>query len=305
MACVEDVETWMACIEDVETWMACDEEDEETWMACDEEDEETWMACDEEDEETWMACVEEDEETWMACVEDEETWMACVEDEETWMACIEDVETWVACGEEDVETWMACDEEDCGFQMLNDDEIVISVEENSDPVDDETDEDEDNNNNESSKGQSNTDAFCALETAMEWYEQQSAVLLNYYCSRESETLQRTMVYNQCTMVYEIHHIKGLDVCLSLAIALSTTQVTVEFGLIPPKFEGETRRVVRGFPPLFPFHKPLDRNLQIDGYSEYPHPTKALYVYEHPCLIRDSNPGPTAQQLASLTTIQDG
>ncbi|GFT29481.1 hypothetical protein TNCV_2116801 [Trichonephila clavipes] len=52
--------------------------------------------------------------------------------------------------EEDVETWMICDAEDYGFQMLNDDEIVISMQELFDPVDDETDEDEDNNN-ESSK----------------------------------------------------------------------------------------------------------------------------------------------------------
>ncbi|GFX15752.1 uncharacterized protein TNCV_2132381 [Trichonephila clavipes] len=47
---------------------------------------------------------------------------------------------------------IACDAEDCGFQMLNDDETVTSVQE-YDPVDDETDEDEDNN--ESSKGPSN------------------------------------------------------------------------------------------------------------------------------------------------------
>ncbi|GFX12649.1 hypothetical protein TNCV_3157701 [Trichonephila clavipes] len=60
-----------------------------------------------------------------------------------------------------------------GFHMLNDDEIVTSVQKESDPVDDETDEDKDNNNNESSQGQSNADAFSALETAMEWYEQQS------------------------------------------------------------------------------------------------------------------------------------
>ncbi|GFU93269.1 hypothetical protein TNCV_1860001 [Trichonephila clavipes] len=58
-----------------------------------------------------------------------------------------------------------------GFQMLNDDEIVISVKAESDPVDDETDEDEDNN--ESRKDPSNAGAFSALETAMEWYEQQS------------------------------------------------------------------------------------------------------------------------------------
>ncbi|PRD35854.1 UNVERIFIED_CONTAM: hypothetical protein NCL1_10306 [Trichonephila clavipes] len=73
---------------------------------------------------------------------------------------------------------MACDAEDSGFQMLNDDEIVTSVQEESDPVDDEADEDEDNNNNnERSKGPSNADAFSALETAMEWYEQQSVCCL--------------------------------------------------------------------------------------------------------------------------------
>ncbi|GFW96083.1 uncharacterized protein TNCV_957971 [Trichonephila clavipes] len=52
-------------------------------------------------------------------------------------------------------------------------EIVTFVLEESDPVDDETNEDEGNNNNESSKGPSKADTFSALETAMEWYEQQS------------------------------------------------------------------------------------------------------------------------------------
>ncbi|GFU24570.1 hypothetical protein TNCV_2265151 [Trichonephila clavipes] len=36
--------------------------------------------------------------------------------------------------------WEACDAEDCGFQMLSEDEVVTSVQEESDPVDDETDE---------------------------------------------------------------------------------------------------------------------------------------------------------------------
>ncbi|GFT17519.1 uncharacterized protein TNCV_4807611 [Trichonephila clavipes] len=67
---------------------------------------------------------------------------------------------------------MACDAEDCGFQMLNDDEIVTSVQEEFDPVDDETDEDEDNSN-ESNKDTSNADVFSALETAMQWYVKQS------------------------------------------------------------------------------------------------------------------------------------
>ncbi|GFX17360.1 hypothetical protein TNCV_3553631 [Trichonephila clavipes] len=50
--------------------------------------------------------------------------------------------------------------------MLNDDEIVTSVQEESNPVNDEADEDEDNNNNnESSKGPSSADACSALETA--------------------------------------------------------------------------------------------------------------------------------------------
>ncbi|GFY10400.1 hypothetical protein TNCV_1462901 [Trichonephila clavipes] len=61
---------------------------------------------------------------------------------------------------------MACDAEDCGFQMLHDDEIVISVQEEYYSVGDEMDEDE-NNNNESSKGSSNADQFSALQAAME------------------------------------------------------------------------------------------------------------------------------------------
>ncbi|GFV41989.1 uncharacterized protein TNCV_4514061 [Trichonephila clavipes] len=40
--------------------------------------------------------------------------------------------------EEDVETWITCDVEDRGFQMLNNDEIVTFVQEESEPVDDET-----------------------------------------------------------------------------------------------------------------------------------------------------------------------
>ncbi|GFX03544.1 uncharacterized protein TNCV_4751291 [Trichonephila clavipes] len=56
--------------------------------------------------------------------------------------------------------------------MPNDDEIVASMKAESEHVDDETDEDEDNNN-ESSKGPSNAGAFSALETVMEWHEQQS------------------------------------------------------------------------------------------------------------------------------------
>ncbi|GFS83541.1 uncharacterized protein TNCV_66821 [Trichonephila clavipes] len=89
------------------------------------------------------------------------------------------------CDEKDVETSMACDAEDCGFQMLNDDEIVTSVQEESDPADDEKDEYEENNN-ESSKGPSNADTFSAFRSGTNY--NQSAVLLNYCCSRKSETV---------------------------------------------------------------------------------------------------------------------
>ncbi|GFU04699.1 hypothetical protein TNCV_4377471 [Trichonephila clavipes] len=50
--------------------------------------------------------------------------------------------------------------------MLNDDEILTSVQAESDPVDDETDEDEDNNNKRS-KDPSNAGTFSVLRTAME------------------------------------------------------------------------------------------------------------------------------------------
>ncbi|GFT71411.1 uncharacterized protein TNCV_970871 [Trichonephila clavipes] len=94
---------------------------------------------------------------------------------------------------------MACDAEGCGFQMLNDDEIVTSVQEESKPVDDETDEDENNNNNESIKGPSNANAFSALESAMEWYEQKSEC-----CPTQLRLLKRIRDFEtkkrRCTMV---------------------------------------------------------------------------------------------------------
>ncbi|PRD26063.1 UNVERIFIED_CONTAM: hypothetical protein NCL1_39113 [Trichonephila clavipes] len=99
--------------------------------------------------------------------------------------------------------------ENCGFQMFNDDEIVTYVQEESDPVDDETDEDEDNNNNESSKGPSNTDEFSALETAMEWYERQSRVLS--YSTTAVQENQRPC--SEKTKVYDGTHINPHSVAI--------------------------------------------------------------------------------------------
>ncbi|GFW61763.1 hypothetical protein TNCV_3706981 [Trichonephila clavipes] len=35
-------------------------------------------------------------------------------------------------------------------------------------------------------------------------------------------------------------------------------------------------------------------MKLDGYLEYSHAEKVLYIYKHTYLLRDSNPGPTAQ-----------
>ncbi|GFU51861.1 transposable element Tcb2 transposase [Trichonephila clavipes] len=59
------------------------------------------------------------------------------------------------------------------------------------------------------------------------------------------------------------------------------------------------------PTSLPFPPTSQEDLQLDGYLEYTHTAKALYIYKHPCLLRDSNPGPTAQQSASPTTTQEG
>ncbi|GFT73544.1 hypothetical protein TNCV_4021471 [Trichonephila clavipes] len=67
----------------------------------------------------------------------------------------------------------------------------------SDPVGYETDEDEDNNNNESSKGLSNADECSALETSMEWYEQQSECFSTQLLllKRITPCSENTKVYN--------------------------------------------------------------------------------------------------------------
>ncbi|GFX39071.1 hypothetical protein TNCV_3426571 [Trichonephila clavipes] len=66
--------------------------------------------------------------------------------------------------------------------------------------------------------------------------------------QESEAVASTLtfviwlmppVWRSQIEAHEIYHGKGLDVCLSLAIALSTIQVTVRFSSVTPNFEEET------------------------------------------------------------------
>ncbi|CAB3232818.1 unnamed protein product [Arctia plantaginis] len=69
---------------------------------------------------------------------------------------------------EDVGEWMACDTSDLGFQILNDDEIVVSVREDVEvEVEEELSADV-----EVDAGPSASEAFAGLETALKWMERQ-------------------------------------------------------------------------------------------------------------------------------------
>ncbi|GFT20560.1 hypothetical protein TNCV_2183941 [Trichonephila clavipes] len=94
----------------------------------------------------------------------------------------------------------------------------------------------------------------------------------------------------------------LDVRLSLAVTLSTIQVTVRFSSVSPQFRGRTPWGDQK-PPNFLFLSPTSReDLHFDNYLENSHAAKALFIYKHPCLLRDSNSGPNAQQLRYPTTF---
>ncbi|GFV68086.1 hypothetical protein TNCV_1873681 [Trichonephila clavipes] len=63
---------------------------------------------------------------------------------------------------------------------------------------------------------------------------------------------------------------------------------------------ETFGVCGQRPPTSLRLKPTSReDLRLNGYLEYSHAEKALYICKHPCFLRNWNPGPTAP-----TTIQD-
>ncbi|GFU59922.1 uncharacterized protein TNCV_4726741 [Trichonephila clavipes] len=99
---------------------------------------------------------------------------------------------------------MACNAEDSGFQMLNNDEIVSFVQEESDPVDDETDEDEDNNNYGSSKDPSHADAFSALE----WYEQSECCLTQLPLLKRIRDLAAKRRSVQLHILHGSHSVSG-------------------------------------------------------------------------------------------------
>ncbi|GFW75033.1 hypothetical protein TNCV_447411 [Trichonephila clavipes] len=69
-------------------------------------------------------------------------------------------------------------------------------------------------------------------------------------------------------------------------------MTVRFGSIPPQIMREdTLGSGQGGHSTSLSLPPTSRNnFRLDEYLEHPHAAQALFIYKHPCLIRDSNPG---------------
>ncbi|GFX56751.1 hypothetical protein TNCV_494991 [Trichonephila clavipes] len=61
-------------------------------------------------------------------------------------------------------------------------------------------------------------------------------------------------------------------------------------------EGEHLEGGQGPPTSFPLPPTSRQDLRLNEYLEYPHATKAVYIYKHPCLLPDLNPCPTTPQL---------
>ncbi|GFT26410.1 dynein heavy chain 17, axonemal [Trichonephila clavipes] len=134
--------------------------------------------------------------------------------------------------------------------------------------------------------------------------------LVYFVVQDLVTLSPMYLFS--LKAHVIHHSKGLDVRLSLAATLSLIQVTVNLAQFHPNFEGEhpgggSRASHLSSPSTNLARRLAARRLfrLLNGYLEYPHAENAPYIYKHPCLLQDSNPGPTTQQSASLITIPDG
>ncbi|GFT24355.1 uncharacterized protein TNCV_3252091 [Trichonephila clavipes] len=93
--------------------------------------------------------------------------------------------------------------------------------------------------------------------------------------------------------------------MSLALVLSTMLLTVRFCSVPLEFRKRKSRGGQRHPTYLPLPPTSQEDLRLDGCLEYPHAAKAIYIYKHPCLLRDLNPVPTAPQSSSLTTIPVG
>ncbi|GFV62691.1 hypothetical protein TNCV_656611 [Trichonephila clavipes] len=88
--------------------------------------------------------------------------------------------------------------------------------------------------------------------------------------------------------YEIHRVKGLILRLRLAIVLSAIQVSVQFSSGSPEFPGRT---LWRWSRASHFSSSSSINLAKGlATRRLFSTTQTLYVYKHPCLLRDSNLG---------------
>ncbi|GBM30289.1 hypothetical protein AVEN_52693-1 [Araneus ventricosus] len=79
-------------------------------------------------------------------------------------------------GQKNIQDCLECDVDDPNYQVLSDDEIIVSVIDNQNPCDEQK---EPSDNDRSEKGPTSEEAFRCPETAMRWFEQ----------SEESDALQ--------------------------------------------------------------------------------------------------------------------
>ncbi|GFU04993.1 uncharacterized protein TNCV_1290871 [Trichonephila clavipes] len=99
--------------------------------------------------------------------------------------------------------------------------------------------------------------------------------------------------------HEVHHDKRLVCKPVISPSLDHHSSDSAFGLVSTPISRVNSLEVVEPPTSLPRTSREDSRL--DSYLEYPHATH----YIHPCLLRDSNIGPTAYQSASQTTIPNG
>ncbi|GFV43567.1 hypothetical protein TNCV_1690111 [Trichonephila clavipes] len=103
--------------------------------------------------------------------------------------------------------------------------------------------------------------------------------------------------------HEIHHGKGLDARMSLIVALSTIQVTIQFSWFHPNPEGENpRKGPEAFKLFFPSTN-LTRGLAARRLFRVPHGAKIRYIWQ----TSMPSPGfePRPYNTAVSITIPDG
>ncbi|GFX22733.1 uncharacterized protein TNCV_4838701 [Trichonephila clavipes] len=105
--------------------------------------------------------------------------------------------------------------------------------------------------------------------------------------------------------HEIHHSLVLDCTHVVSRSLEHHAGDSTFWLASTPIMRENTRGGQGSPTSLPLPPTSREGLRLDGYLEYPHAAKALYIYKHLCLLRDSSPVPTVQHSARLTTVPVG